>query len=231
MRPRRVSGFIARPLNFTVRLLMKRLLLLGVVVTFAVSVNAEAPPSLPFESMDWPASMKEEPTKGIALGTFQVTFETTTLTDVRKAASAGTIAHTGDAGGSIYWLCYTIPHGHAADRIWIISHGEMGGPEGRVTSFAASRIDNAKVTTDCPPLPNAMQPAPLEIHVWLGAADAEVQRRLGSPSHHARGWKAYNFRAKVPGDCEGGYDLLNWLFIKSVRGQVATIYAGQVSSC
>jgi hypothetical protein len=222
---------VVRPLNFTVRLLVKRLLLFGAVVTFVASVNAEPPPSLPFESMDWPASMKNEPTKGITLGTLRVTFETTTLTDVRKAASAGAIAHTGDAGGSIYWLCYTIPHGHAADRIWIISHGEMGGPEGRVTSFAASRIDNGKVTTDCPPLPAEMQPSSLDVHVWLGAADAEVQRRLGPPSHNAGAWKAYNFQAKVPGDCEGGYDLLNWLFIKSVRGHLTTIYAGQVSSC
>jgi hypothetical protein len=210
---------------------MKRLLLLGAVVTFAVSVNAEPPPSLPFESMDWTASMKKEPTKGITLGILQVMFETTTLTDVRKAASAGAIAHTGDAGGSIYWLCYTIPRGHAADRIWIISHGEMGGPEGGVTSFAASRIDYGKVTADCPLLPAEMQPASLETHVWLGAPDAEVQRRLGTPSHHAGSWKAYNFQAKVPGDCEGGYDLLNWLFIKSVRGRVTTIYTGQVSSC
>src|SRR5437762_4518806 len=94
---------------------MKPLLLLSVVVTFAVSVNAEAPPSLPFESMDWPASMKKEPTKGIALVTFQVTFETTTLTDVRKAASAGTVAHTGDAGGSIYWLRYTRSEEHTSE--------------------------------------------------------------------------------------------------------------------
>src|SRR5205807_2064975 len=118
---------------------MKRLLLLGVVVTFAVCVNAEAPPSLPFASMAWPASTTTHPTTGRASGTSQATF---------KAATC-----------------------------------------------------------------------------------AQVQRRLGTPSHHARGWKAYNFRAKVPGDCEGGYDLLNWLFIKSLRGQVATIYAGQVSSC
>ncbi|HEY4748951.1 MAG TPA: hypothetical protein VIH60_01030 [Steroidobacteraceae bacterium] len=210
---------------------MKRLLLLGAVVTFVVSVNAEPPPSLPFESMDWPASMKREPTKGITLGTLQVTFETTTLTAVLKAASAGAIAHTGDAGGSIYWLCYSIPHGHAADRIWIISHGEMGGPEGRVTSFAASRIDDGKATADCPPLPAELEPASLETNVWLGAVDAEIQQHLGTPSHHAGVWKAYNFQTKVPGDCEGGYDLLNWLFIKSVKGQVATIYAGQVSSC
>jgi hypothetical protein len=210
---------------------MKRLLLLVAVVTFDARVNAERPPVLPFESTDWPASMKKEPTKGISLGTLQVAFERTTLADVRNAASAGAIAHAGDAGGSIYWLCYTIPHGHIADRVWIISHGEMGGPEERVTSFAASRIANGTATVHCPPLPAEMQPASLEPNVWLGAADAEVQQHLGTTSHRAGVWKAYNFQAKVPGDCEGGYDLLNWLFIKSVKGHVATIYAGQVTSC
>jgi hypothetical protein len=210
---------------------MKRTLLFFAVATFVSTVNAEPPPSLPFESMDWPASMKKEPTKGITLGTFRVTFETTTLSDVKKAASAGAIAHTGDAGGSIYWLCYTTPHRDAVDRVWIISHGEMGGPEGRVTAFAGSRIDHGKATADCPLLPVKMQPGSLDVNVWLGASDAELQRHLGPPSHNGGAWKAYNFQTKVPGDCEGGYDMLNWLFVKSARGQVTSIYAGEVTSC
>ena len=210
---------------------MKRLLLFCAVVTFVSRVNAEPPPSLPFDSMDWPASMKKEPTKGITLGTFRVTFETTTLSDVKKAASAGAIAHTGDAGGSIYWLCYTTPYRNAVDRIWIISHGEMGGPEGRVTAFAGNRIDHGKATAECPLLPVKMQLSSLEAQVWLGASDAELQRHLGPPSHNDGAWKAYNFRTKVPGDCEAGYDMLNWLFVKSARGQVTSIYAGEVTSC
>jgi hypothetical protein len=63
VRPRCLSGVVFRPLNFAVRLLMKRCQLFGVVVTFVAGVNGEPPPSLPFESVDWAASMKNEPTR------------------------------------------------------------------------------------------------------------------------------------------------------------------------
>ena len=108
MHPRLLSSAVTRPLNFTVRLLVKRLLLLGAVVTFVASVNAEPPPRLPFESVDWPASLKHEPSKGVTLGALRVTFETTTLSEVQKAASTGAIAYGGKGGDSMSWLCYSI---------------------------------------------------------------------------------------------------------------------------
>src|SRR3954471_8081205 len=41
-----------------------------------------------------------------SLGAFAGRFETTTLGAVREAVGVGTIQHQGDAGGSLYWLCY-----------------------------------------------------------------------------------------------------------------------------
>ncbi len=229
--PSALSAVLGRPLNFTVRLLVKRLLLLGAVVTFVASVNAEPPPRLPFESVDWPASLKHEPSKGVTLGALRVTFETTTLSEVHKAASTGAIAHGGKGGDSMSWLCYSIPRSDGVDRVWFISHGEMGGPERSVTAFAATRLENVPVSAECPALPAKLQPLTLDRHIWLGNSDAQLHRYLGSPSHEGASWRAYKFQTKVKGNCEGGFDMLNWLFTKSAQGHVTSLYAGQVTSC
>ncbi len=181
--------------------------------------------------MDWPASMKREPTKGIFFGTFRATFESTTLREVQKAASAGVEGHSGEGGERIYWLCYTAPRRGAVDKIWIISHGEMGGPEGRITAFAASRLANPTTSSDCPALPASMLPVSIDVYVWLGSSDAELGKHLGAPSHAEGSWKIYNFQTKVPGDCIGGYDMGNFLFTNTVGGYITSLYAGQVTSC
>ena len=212
---------------------MKRLLLLLAVGTLVASAWAEPPPASPFDSEDWPPSLSREPTKGLMLGAFRIQFEKTTLRTVQQAASSGAIAQRGDAAGHILWLCYTASHGGANARIWIISHGEMGGPDHAVTEIVARSLKSPAATTDCPVLPNHLQPVSLDIPAWLGSTDAEFDRSLGSPSHVAGPWRSYDFQTTLPGhDCDGdGYDLGSWLVTQSQRGSVTAIYAGQVSSC
>jgi hypothetical protein len=223
----------ARPLNFTVRLLVKRLLLLGALVTFVVGAWAEPPPPNPFEAENWPPSLRKEPTKGITLGAFRVQFETTTLGEVQHAAASGSIAQQGDAAGHILWLCYTSMHSGAIERIWIISHGEMGGPDHAVTEFVAQSLKGDGPTVGCPLLPSKLQPVSLDISVWLGSTESDLDRSLGPPSHSDGAWRSYDFQTKLPGhDCDGdGYDLGSWLVSRSQGGRVTAISAGQVSSC
>ena len=66
-----------------------------------------------------------------SLGAFAGRFEETRLGAVREAVGKGTIQHQGDAGASIYWLCYR----RAQHRLWVVSHGEMGGPDHLVTEI------------------------------------------------------------------------------------------------
>ncbi len=214
-------------------MLVKRPLLLGAVVAFAVPANAEPPPRLPFRSVDWAASMTKEPTKGVTLGDFRVDFEQTTLGDVRRVASVGTIAKKGDAGERALWLCYTVTGASTPARIWIISDGEMGGDTHVITGVTVARSVRDGPGPDCPALPATMQPIHFDAPIWLNSADAQVETALGRPSHVQGGWRAYDFQAKVRGDghCADGYDLLNWLFTRSESGKVSSIYAGQVTSC
>ena len=113
---------------------------------------AASPPQLPVQTM-WAPSLSKQPSTGAMLGNFRITFEKTTLSEVMLAVPGGSVLHEGDAGGSVYWLCYSNPGVGYLDRIWIQSSGEMGGPDQVVTEITAERLHNTKPTADCPVLP------------------------------------------------------------------------------
>jgi hypothetical protein len=212
---------------------MMSLLLSGAVVAVVANASAEPPPTQPFESMDWVASMKTEPTKGLDLGHFRIEFEKTTLSDVRRAVAAGAVDQAGDAAEHSLWLCYTIANHRVPARIWVISDGEMGGDSHVVTGIIATRTKNASPTPNCPALPRKMQHIRFDSPIWLGSTDAQVVSDLGQPSHVEGAWRSFDFRTKVSddGQCDGGYDMQNWLLTRSDNGSVAAIYAGQTTSC
>ena len=210
---------------------MKRFLLFGAVVTFVMSAGAEPPPPTPFEAMDWPASMNKEPNRFVELGSFRLYFEKTTLSEVQHALGVGAIAQSGDAGEHELWLCYTATHEGIRSRLWIISHGEMGGASHVVTRFAAAYLKAEPPTSDCPDLPTRMEPAGLDRAIWLLSSDEQLEKFVGTPSYKDNTWRAYVFHAKVPGQCEGGFDRMNWMTAKMEKGHVILIHAGQVTSC
>jgi len=200
--------------------------------SFSIVFSATAavpPPEGAFDAIEWPASLQEAPSKSATLGAFVIQFENTTLAQVLSEASIGTIAHQGDAGDSVYWLCYTQPG--AGVRIWIISNGEMGGDRHSVTGVAAEQFKTAQPSTDCPALPVQLRPVSLANRLWLGSTDVEIQRVLGTPSHQAGAWRTFDFQGKRQGKCEGGYDVYNWLWTRSDKGRVNRIDAGQITSC
>lgn len=200
--------------------------------SFSIVFSATAavpPPEGAFDATEWPASLKEAASKSATLGAFVIQFEKTTLAQVMSEASIGTIAQRGDAGGSVYWLCYSQPD--AGVRIWIISSGEMGGDNHSVTGVVAEQLNAAQASTDCPALPVQLRPVSFANHLWLGSTDVEVQRVLGMPSHQDGPWRTFDFQGKTTGKCEGGYDVYNWLWTRSDEGRVNRIDAGQVTSC
>lgn len=87
-------------------------ILLVVVVTLAGSVCAWAAQQSDSGSALHPA----DPVQEIRLGRFVAIFEKTTLGEIRDALGVGTVKHTGDAGQSLYWLCYSL-QGRKSDLI------------------------------------------------------------------------------------------------------------------
>ncbi len=193
------------------------------------AANAMPPPTYPLgDSISWPQRSEDRPATHLMMGSFEVQFEKTTLGQVIRAAGSGEIEHQGDAAESIYWLCYTAPD----ERVWIISDGEMGGREHTVGKIVAQELGGAHATKDCPSLSSKLLPLHLDKSIWLGTTAEAATRDLGRPSHVEGSWQSYNYAGKVPGACSPkGFDLLNWLGLKIVRGRVVELQAGQVTSC
>ena len=202
-------------------------LLFGCVVGSAAPAP---PPTQPFEARTWSASMKRKPTTSAMFGKWLVRFEQTTLPQVLSRASAGSIAHTGDAGESVYWLCYTLP-GQKPSRLWVISSGEMGGPERAITGITVAALNPGEPVAECPALPVHMQPVSLQRNIRIRMSERALTRALGTPSHRSGDWISYDFEGKSPGNCPGGFDVMNSLTIKLHQGRVEAIFANQVTSC
>ena len=210
---------------------MKTTFVLPLLLACALaSAETVAPPSQPFEARTWAPSMKRKPTMGATLGKWRIDFEKRTLADVLSRASVGAIQHAGDAGESVYWLCYTLI-GHAPSRLWITSHGEMGGPERAVTGITITAFESGQPVVECPALPVHMQPVSLQGNVRLGMSERSLAKVLGAPSHKSGDWISYDFEGKAPGNCLGGFDVLNSLLLKTRQGEVEAIYASQITSC
>jgi hypothetical protein len=220
-----------RPLNFTVRLLVKRFLVFGTAALATAIAVAGPPPNLPVHILDTAASLKNPATRGLTLGALNVSFEETTLSDVLRVASAGSITHSGKGGESIFSVCFTDADSQSPSRLWIISSAEMGGDSQEVTQIAAIRLARGSPTADCPLLPDALKPISLDAGLWLGSPHRDLVRAFGSASHTVGGWEAHRYSGKVPGSCEGGFDVMNWIAAKTQQDRVTAIYAGQITSC
>jgi len=198
----------------------------------AISFAQTAPPQAPFDVMTWKATMKQSPATGVQMGALTVKFEKTTLADIRQAAARGVIAHQGDAGESVYWLCYTNSRVKPAERIWLMAHGEMGGPEHYVTDVSAELMSNGKPTKDCPTLPKNLTPVGLDNSLWIGASQGRATWKLGAPSFRNGSWRSYDFQTKLSGDCgDDGFDRSASLLLHFLNGHVNMLQAGQTTSC
>jgi hypothetical protein len=210
-----------------------RNLAFGALIVATVNSFAETPPpAIPFDAITWKASIKKKPSTGIRMGLFHVRFEKTTLDDVLKNIAVGNIAHQGDASESIYWICYTNVKPTHVERIWIVSHGEMGGSKHGITNINAELLMNASATTDCPALPERMKPLVLDSQLWLGSSELDARKKFGLPSHQEGSWKFFDYQGKVRGNCEGqDFDVFNNLWLRIENGRVNFLHASQVTSC
>lgn len=207
-------------------------LFLGIVIGPSLESFAQAPPpATPFEQLNWKATMSRKPSAGVRMGAFAVRFESTTLDDVRRAASVGQVSHRGDAGESVYWLCYTSVHAPRVERIWIVADGAMGGAKHYVTGISAEVLPGGRASADCPALPTRLTPLSLDNNVWLGAREGAATARLGAPSYRKGGWRSYDFQGREPGQCAGGFDFISWVRLHVQSGRVNSLHAGQVTSC
>lgn len=206
--------------------------LIGLTIVTCGFCEGVPPPQAPPDEINWSPISQTEPAPSLRLGKLLVRFEDTTFAEILQTAARGNISHRGDAGGTLYWLCYSDSASGWVDRIWIMA-GEMGGSEHEVGGVAAQRILGGHANTECPELPKAMKPVSLVRGLWLNTPAVRVSEFLGKPSHVGREWEAFSYQGKVAGLCEGnaGLDLTDNLFLQIDHGRVRTLYAWRVTSC
>jgi hypothetical protein len=157
-----------------------------------------------------------------SLGAFAGRFEETRLGAVRDAVGEGTIQHQGDAAGSIYWLCYR----RAQHRLWVVSSGEMGGPDHLVTEIVEELTEkDTGASTDCAIIPEKFSPVVFDSKLHLGMSRQAVNTALGPPSKSEAAQIVYSREAKLA----NGFDKTAWLILRfredklvSMRGGTAT---------
>lgn len=205
--------------------------LMHVVDAIAITPPPIVDESISASEKSWQARAK--PSLGLTMGTLKIEFEKTTLPQVMNVTRLGIIQHHGDAADSVNWLCYTAPTPGKSIRIWIDASGEMGGPEMRITEINVRRVADGSPPSDCPVLPNQFTPLSFENSVWLGDSESAVQKAFPSGLLRSGGQSFIGYQGKVAddGSCEGGYDLLNSLYLTFKAGIVVGINAGQVTSC
>jgi hypothetical protein len=209
------------------------------IATSCMAAQTLEPPTRPDE-VRGEGTLRMQPAVGLRMGQLFVRFESTGLSDVLKSAGRGTIGHHGDAGGSEYFLCFTQTSNRRSFRVWVISHGEMGGSDHAVTEVFAQRVESADAASDgCPPLPSRLRPIALDRGIWLGTTRNELLKKLGQPSASHDDWLMFNFLGTAPGtylSSEGSaqkvvdWDITNILEARLKDGRIDAIWASRVTS-
>jgi hypothetical protein len=158
-----------------------------------------------------------------SLGAFAGRFEETRLDAVREAVGEGAIQHQGDAGGSIYWLCYR----RGQHRLWVVSHGEMGGPDHLVTQIVEELTEkDAAASTDCANMPEKFSPVVLDGKLHLGMSRQEVITALGPPSKAEAAQIVYFHAGKLA----NGFDETAWFILGFREDKLVSMRGGKTTT-
>lgn len=181
------------------------LLLLFAIPASACSAQTPPPPLDEHAVERAPPTVAKRLAIRFSLGAFAGRFEETRLDAVRDAVGAGTIQRRGDAGGSIYWLCYR----RAQHRLWLVS-GEIGGPDHLVTEIVEELAgSDTAASTDCPVLPDRFSPVVFDGKLHLGMSRQAVAAALGPPSMSDAARTVYSHKGKLA----DGFDETAWLVL------------------
>ena len=158
-----------------------------------------------------------------SLGAFAGRFEETRLGAVREAVGEGTIQHQGDAGDSIYWLCYR----RAQHRLWVVSSGEMGGPDHLVTEIVEELTEkDTETSTDCAIIPEKFSPVVFDSKLHLGMSRQEVITALGPPSKSEAAQIVYSHEGKLADGC----DETAWLILGFREDKLVSMRGGKTTT-
>lgn len=193
----------------------------------AASHSGTLPPPPQADDVRGTVARLLQPAVAVQMGPLVVKFEQTPLDDVLRAARVGSMGHTGDASTSHYHVCLTDRSAAFPYRLWLVAHGEMGGPDRMVTGVAAEGLaPDAEPLASCPELPSHLKPVRLDRGLWIGTRSGVLRQKLGAPSG-SRGSRT-SFNSGAPTGT--GAFVLNVLEIQVDAGRVSALWASKVTT-
>ncbi len=199
------------------------LLLLFAIPADGCSAQTPPPPVDEHAFERVPPTVVKRLARSFSLGAFAGRFEETPLGAVREAVGEGAIQHQGDAGGSIYWLCYR----RAQHRLWVVSSGEMGGPDHLVTEIVEELTENdTETSTDCAIIPEKFAPLVFDGKLHLGMSRSQVIAALGPPSKSEAAQMVYSHEGKLA----DGFDETAWLILRFREDKLVSMRGGKTTT-
>ena len=128
----------------------------------------------------------------------------------------------GDAGGSIYWLCYR----RAQHQLWVVSSGEMGGPPSRHRDREELTEKDTDTSTDCAIIPEKFSPLVFDGKLHLGMSRQEVITAFGPPSKSEAAQIVYSHDGKLA----DGFDETAWLILRFREEKLVSMRGGKTTT-
>ena len=206
------------------------LALLGGSTALADDAGLQLPPNW-FAGLPSPKTrtVKDPIFDSMIFGKLKVVFEKSRLADVAAEVKGSRIKHRGDAGESMYWLCYRFKDKDMTGQLYVTAHGEMGGPEHAVGGVVLK--DKISDETDCPELPSKLLPVNSDNGLGLGSRYEDFLLHLGKPGTRLGDRALW----MVERETHLGGSPEPWTVLQSVEvefhdGKAATLSLNQVTS-
>ena len=202
----------------------KTLFLLLFLLQIPDECSAQTPPPIDEHALEHvPSTVVARLATRFSLGTFAGRLEETLLGAVREAVGEGAIQHQGDAGGSLYWLCFR----RAQHRLWVVSSGEMGGPDHRVTEVVEEVIEkDTETSSDCAVMPEKFALLVIDGKLHLGMSRLEVVSALGPPSMSDDARMVYSHNGKLI----DGFEETAWLVLRFREEKLVYMRGGKTTT-
>jgi hypothetical protein len=199
------------------------------ICLFSNAFGDSTPPPSVSDTISVQPTLDRDPIQQIKIGIFIAEFEKTTLLKIRETVGIGSIAHSGDASSSQYWLCYSLP----GQRIWLISHGEMGGSDHQLTQVHVISINSSsEPNSGCPALPIQFQPLHFEFG-WIGTDQQSLVKALGQPSGKEGDTHIYFYfdqKSRIHRGKQVNWYVLGYVAVTFLDDKIISIYASHVTS-
>lgn len=164
---------------------------------------------------------------GLKIGRIHITFETTSWSDLRRQIGSFKLRHQGDASDAETWTCFTVGQPNRRVQIWL-SGSEMTGGEW-IDGVTAAKGTPWPVH-ECPLVDVGPGLITLDNGIWIGATQAQLQKRLGKPTAARSTSIMYDYAVSLHDQKHGDSDISGRISLEMKGSRVQRLSANKVTT-